>query len=375
MFCPNCGTQNDDNGVKCQKCGFNLKGAAAPKFKGTMLMMNSPMAAAPRGVPSAGSPPGAVPWPKSMAKATMIGVAPPSAGAIAPPPAPVAKPSTMPIKSNALLPATPPTASTSVVPQASSPPAAGQASGNPVNPFGGTMLMGSFASGVPAAVQPVGAAGAAKSAEPPAADRTVTSEGAPPANAAVAPKLESTTPSVSPPDPSIPPVVAKSEMAAVGTADTTPAPADTNNKAPAVAFPSSNWGIEAVGSAGAPIGPSLAVQTRVGKIRPIGLVVALGIITLGIYWIIALWGALNDFKSIRQKNDVTPILFFVPILGLLEIIKLPRKVTEARISAGVVNQVEPNVVFYVLFPQIFFIADLNEILQAFANKRSMPRIA
>jgi len=43
VFCPNCGTQNDDDGVKCLKCGFNLKGAVAPKFKGTMLMMNSPL--------------------------------------------------------------------------------------------------------------------------------------------------------------------------------------------------------------------------------------------------------------------------------------------------------------------------------------------
>ena len=52
MFCPNCGTENEEAATTCKKCGFNLKGAAAPKFKGTMLMMNAP--AAPRaGAPAA----------------------------------------------------------------------------------------------------------------------------------------------------------------------------------------------------------------------------------------------------------------------------------------------------------------------------------
>jgi uncharacterized membrane protein YvbJ len=42
VFCPNCGTQNSETASTCIKCGFNLKGAAAPKFKGTMLMTNQP---------------------------------------------------------------------------------------------------------------------------------------------------------------------------------------------------------------------------------------------------------------------------------------------------------------------------------------------
>lgn len=37
MFCPNCGTENSEPALMCAKCGFNLKGASAPKFKGTML--------------------------------------------------------------------------------------------------------------------------------------------------------------------------------------------------------------------------------------------------------------------------------------------------------------------------------------------------
>ncbi|MCK6592060.1 MAG: zinc-ribbon domain-containing protein, partial [Polyangiaceae bacterium] len=58
MFCPNCGTQNSETASTCSKCGFNLKGAAAPKFKGTMLMSQEPSRPpSPPGAPGAGLPP------------------------------------------------------------------------------------------------------------------------------------------------------------------------------------------------------------------------------------------------------------------------------------------------------------------------------
>jgi hypothetical protein len=38
VFCPNCGTKNDDTATPCKKCGFKLSGAAAPKFRGTMML-------------------------------------------------------------------------------------------------------------------------------------------------------------------------------------------------------------------------------------------------------------------------------------------------------------------------------------------------
>ncbi len=233
------------------------------------------------------------------------------------------------------------------------------------------MLMGSHSSGAPAAVPATGDTHASEVADQPAAGRTVTSEGAPPPNAAVAAKLESTTPSATPGAPGMPRVATQSEMAAIGNFDTTPAPADAGIPAPA-AFPKADWGLEAVGAAAiAPNGTGAITPSSVGKVRPIGLVVALGIVTFGIYWLIALFGALNDFRAYRQKSDITPIFLFIPILGLLEIIKLPPKVTESRITAGVVNPVEPNLVLYILFPQIFFIADLNEIFQSAANRRSL----
>lgn len=98
MFCPNCGAQNQDTANACTKCGFALKApGAAPKFKGTMLMMNAPPAQAkPQApVPAQAPPPGAPPpaagppqqaagpaaaAPKPKLKGTMIGVAPPSLG-------------------------------------------------------------------------------------------------------------------------------------------------------------------------------------------------------------------------------------------------------------------------------------------------------
>jgi hypothetical protein len=99
VFCPNCGTQNPDAAQTCSKCSFHLKSAAAPKFKGTMLMMNQPgvlpaaPAAAPPGRPAGGLPPppgaGAVP---SKLKGTMVGVAPMGGTPLPPPPTPTSPP-------------------------------------------------------------------------------------------------------------------------------------------------------------------------------------------------------------------------------------------------------------------------------------------
>jgi zinc-ribbon domain len=108
VFCPNCGTQNPDAAQTCSKCSFHLKSAAAPKFKGTMLMMNQSGAlpgstgtppppgtgTVPPGRPSVGLPPppgaGGVP---TKLKGTMVGVAPMGVGTALPPP-PAAAPGT-----------------------------------------------------------------------------------------------------------------------------------------------------------------------------------------------------------------------------------------------------------------------------------------
>lgn len=165
MFCPNCGTQNSDSSAKCDSCGFTLqKPGASPKFKGTMLMMNSPVAGQPGGfAPPASqqpSPAQAVaasqggqaeaPRPRPKIKGTMIGVAPPSFDAAAPgttppnfqnpgsgyPPAPsVGQPYGAPVHPPSGI--APTEAMPATQPQAPQPGSGGH---ERVNPLGGTMV-------------------------------------------------------------------------------------------------------------------------------------------------------------------------------------------------------------------------------------------
>ena len=202
MFCPNCGAQNQDTATACAKCGFALKAAAAaPKFKGTMLMMNAPAtakppapaapapAAAPPQPPPAGAPPAAAPGAAAPAaaglkpkmKGTMIGVAPPSMGSNTPPPGAV--PAMGPPPQGAIPPppanlgATPPgfggppagfgapPAGFGAPPQGFGAPPPGfdapaapqpHASSSAVNPLGGTVVAdaGAFGGGFPPAPAP-----------------------------------------------------------------------------------------------------------------------------------------------------------------------------------------------------------------------------
>jgi hypothetical protein len=183
VFCPNCGTQNPETAQTCSKCNFNLKGAAAPKFKGTMLMMNQP-GTTPPAPPAPPAPPGgAAPPPRpagvpsagpSKLKGTMVGVAPPVAlpgSGAAPPPAPPAPPA----------PSAPPLAPMPMPEQ----PAAFNPTGQQVNPLGGTMVADAAGGGYgapaappdfgqPAAQSPYGAPpppmGASPYAPPPGQD-------------------------------------------------------------------------------------------------------------------------------------------------------------------------------------------------------------
>ncbi|HXN32085.1 MAG TPA: zinc ribbon domain-containing protein, partial [Polyangiaceae bacterium] len=141
VFCPNCGTQNPDSAQTCSKCSFHLKSAAAPKFKGTMLMMNQP--GAPPGPPlppgrpgAAGTPPppgaGYVP---SKLKGTMVGVAPMAGGIPFPPPPGPGSNQTPPPPGAGLSQPSPNAALTGEAASAFSPPVPQPG----VNPLGGTV--------------------------------------------------------------------------------------------------------------------------------------------------------------------------------------------------------------------------------------------
>jgi hypothetical protein len=317
VFCPNCGTQNDESNAKCQKCGFNIKGAVAPKFKGTMLMMNAPPGVAQRAPSPAAAPvpkPAPVPAPmapapvaaapkKSLAKATMIGVAPPSPGAVTPPaqkPDPktgtLVQGSTPPSR-----PSAPPSRGAAGIPRPapapSAAPAVRQASGAPVNPFGGTMLMGAVPEIPPAQPSPpaqnsmAGPTMVAASAPVPTEDKgsfaTSPTNPAPP-NYDQSSALSTTTPSVAPPAPAIAERL-PSEMATVASA-ISPAIDQSPPRVPAPA--AQDWGGLGGGSASDALQavrttqsspPESLALAALPKKPPAVITWLLGIVTLGIY--------------------------------------------------------------------------------------------
>jgi hypothetical protein len=83
-----------------------------------------------------------------------------------------------------------------------------------------------------------------------------------------------------------------------------------------------------------------------------------------VYAIVQLWGMLNELKAFRGKDDINPILFFLPIISIINMWNLPPKILEAKQMAGVPNPQVAHPVLY-LFLGIYFLPnDLNEIWQA-----------
>ncbi|HEU4753097.1 MAG TPA: hypothetical protein VFU47_08310 [Armatimonadota bacterium] len=100
-----------------------------------------------------------------------------------------------------------------------------------------------------------------------------------------------------------------------------------------------------------------------GKERNPIMVLVLGSLCF-IYAFIQAWGMLNELKDFRQKDDLSPIHVFIPILNLLLIWNLPEKVLEAKRMAGISNPVVQHPIVYLLLWFYFLPADLNEIWAA-----------
>ncbi len=100
------------------------------------------------------------------------------------------------------------------------------------------------------------------------------------------------------------------------------------------------------------------------------MVLLLGYVTCQIYSFIQLWGMSKELNAFRQKNDINPIFFVIPILGIIELWKLPAKVLEAKRLANVPNPQVPHPVLYLLLWPYFLTADLNEVWQS-ASRRSL----
>ncbi len=91
MFCPNCGTKNEEVAEKCAQCGFDLQvKKAAPKFKGTMMMQASPFAGATPGTTTSTPDSPATPAPAASSSSEHSSSSPPPTGSERPAAAPAA---------------------------------------------------------------------------------------------------------------------------------------------------------------------------------------------------------------------------------------------------------------------------------------------
>jgi hypothetical protein len=101
----------------------------------------------------------------------------------------------------------------------------------------------------------------------------------------------------------------------------------------------------------------------IGKTRNPIMVLLVGSICF-IYAIIQFWGMLNELKAFRDKDDISPIMLFIPIMNIILIWGLPAKVLEAKQMAGVPNPEVPHPILYLLLASYFMPKDLNEVWQA-----------
>ena len=91
-----------------------------------------------------------------------------------------------------------------------------------------------------------------------------------------------------------------------------------------------------------------------------------------VYAIIQFWKMLSELKAFRGKDDLNPIMFFIPILSIIEGLKLSEIVLDAKRMAGVPNAQVPHQIVYLFFGFYFLPGDLNEIWQAASGGQLPP---
>jgi hypothetical protein len=120
-----------------------------------------------------------------------------------------------------------------------------------------------------------------------------------------------------------------------------------------------------------PMGGGGGGRGPIGKIRNPIMTIVFSMLCF-IYAIIQIWGMLNELKAFRGKDDLNPIMFFIPILGYIELWKLNEKVLDAKRMAGVPNAQVASPVLYLFFAVFFLPSDLNEIWQAASGGQLPP---
>lgn len=365
MFCPNCGTQNSETASTCIKCGFNLKGAAAPKFKGTMLMTNQPPGGAgappppgaPPGPPRPAAPPAApvvAQGPQGLA-GTVIGVPPAGLGASAGPPGAPPPPAAPMMGPPPGQPAFGGAAAAPGAPGGYSP--AGPPQGG-VNPLGGTMAIDQMPGFAP---PPAPAPQAPPPGFPPPA-------GGPPGGGFGAPAPQA-GPYGQPPqgDPNAfgaPPgggfgqqpggygAPPQQQMGGYGAPQGFGGPQGGAPLAAPGQFGAAPMGMGGFGGgAGGPVG-----QTR----NPVMVFVLSAI--CGFYGLFSVWTMLNELKAYTRDENFKPWMIFIPFLGIyFWLFKVPEQVTRAKQMAGSRNPQSAGLFMYWLFGLYFLAKDLNEV--------------
>lgn len=335
------------------------------QLKGTMIgiappSLGSPVGAAPTNPPAPGAaaPPGSgsqgspqtsqIP---SKLKGTMIGVAPPSLGS-----APAGTPGSPPAGADAM-------AATMAIPsQAPQIPGAGAAPGSPSSPGGLARTEVIPAVKPENSVNPLGG--------------TVLGNPAPDFGAAAGngPALDKTALGQPPPPQGMNPSTAEPPPGGYGLgalAATSPAGGNLQSGAsgvtgvPGAGIPATGTSVQQAAATsgnqqlavhGGPRGP-------VGKVRNPVSTLLLGMLCF-VYGLIAFVQMIGELKAFRQKNDLSLLLFFIPIINLIELLKLPEKVIEAQRMAGIQNPQVAHPVLYLFFGLYFLAADLNEAWEA-----------
>ncbi|HEY8942797.1 MAG TPA: hypothetical protein VIM73_00990 [Polyangiaceae bacterium] len=106
----------------------------------------------------------------------------------------------------------------------------------------------------------------------------------------------------------------------------------------------------------------------IGKTRNPVMVLVFSMLCF-IYAIVQAWQMLSELKTFRGKDDLNPIFFFIPILGIIELWKLGEKILDAKRMAGIPNPQVVHPVGYLFLAAYFLPTDLNEIWQAAGGPR------
>jgi hypothetical protein len=117
-----------------------------------------------------------------------------------------------------------------------------------------------------------------------------------------------------------------------------------------------------------PMGGARGAHGPVGKTRNPVVTLLVSYVCF-VYAFIQGYGMLSELKAFRQKDDLSLILFLIPIMNIIQVWKLPAKVLEAKQMAGVPNAQVPHPILYLLLGLYFLPVDLNEVWMAAGGGR------